>query len=209
MRGKVIGLFGLLAVGALGIDCGPPPVPLTANINFSISSMQMLGGPPPVSLDNPFVMVQNGQGVADNTMLLRCFLQRNASGSVTFNVVACRTQSGVCNDGRGITFCGEVAGAGQEASRGRVSLYVGGAQGTGQIPGNCHIQVDTLTNNRDMNAAPNSIAGQIWCTGIDNTSTPGQTLSLQGRTGANPSMDPSKADFDIVSCTTTQAVSCM
>lgn len=191
MRGRLLGVMGVVAVGAWVSDCGPPPVPLTGWVHYNTGCSNVNPCP-----SNEVYVAESTTGMGVPPAVVSCAVSPPASnGHTRLRFTIGRSQSGSLTEGEGISLCGEVAGPNQEMVNTRLAIYFSGDSSPNiAVPGVCHVGIGSLGDS--------AFDGTISCVDAPTQIVPPRfryILGVQG--GPNPTADPAKGEFHFVSCT--------
>ncbi len=193
MRGGVLGVIGVVMVGAWGSDCGPPPVPLTGTIHYNTGCRMTATNPNCNSSEMAVLASTAGEGTPP-AVVTCAVAPPSSTGRTRLRFTIGRSMSGSLTEGDGVSLCGEVAGPNQDMINTRVQLYFSGDSSPNiAVPGVCRVHIGNLSDS--------SFDGTISCTDAPTQTTPPKLRYIQGvQGGANPTADPMLGEFAFLSC---------
>lgn len=195
MRRGLVGVLGLVLVGAWGSDCGPPPVPLTGSIHYNTGCRMTATNPNCNSSEVNIIQATQNSGVPP--AVVSCSIALGTGGMPSrLRFTIGRSMTGSLTEGDGISLCGSVSAPGTDMIDTHVQLYFDGdSSPNNPAPGICRVHI-----NGDL--TDTGFSGTLECTDALSQTSPPKLRYIQGVAGgANPTADPMLAEFSFVSCT--------
>lgn len=198
MRGSIATMV-LVVLGVGAVTCGPPPPVLTGTLNGTWGCREDNSNPMiprPGCTGGTFNYSNNNtmQGTPVAGQVLSCIIDN--SGSVPYLNFTIGLGSGN-NPTEGVAVCAGGA-VGSISTDSFVTGYFTGPRINNVRPPTCNVQIRTVQQNMAGNGF--DVSGSIRCADAIDDLSPGRLRFIAGTTGASPTMDPMRADFNFATC---------